>query len=80
MNDYLDYYTQHLKTYQAEEQRLKKQMAMLSMLRFLVFLSTIFGIYMLFDVWKVALVIVLLGIVIFIYLLSKYTNKKAETC
>ena len=78
MNDYLDYYTQHLKTYQAEEQRLKKQMAMLSMLRFLVFLSTIFGIYMLFDVWKVALVIVLLGIVIFIYLLSKYTNKKAE--
>ncbi|WP_445955233.1 MutS-related protein [Yeosuana sp.] len=78
MNDYLDYYTQHLKTYQAEEQRLKKQMAMLSMLRFLVFLSTIFGIYMLFDVWKVALVIVLLGIGIFIYLLSKYTNKKAE--
>ena len=78
MKDPLTYYQTHLKTYQEEQQERTKQMAVLSGLRVFVFLATGIFVYMLFDNWQLSVLIILLGISIFTYLLSKYTNIKAE--
>lgn len=75
----LPYYTEHLKIYKAEALRLKKQMTFLSAIRVLVFLITVFGIYMVFPIWKLSLFIGILGIAIFIFLLLKYADKKVES-
>ncbi|NCO64414.1 MAG: DNA mismatch repair protein MutS [Flavobacteriales bacterium] len=75
----LPYYTEHLKIYKAEALRLKKQMTFLSTIRVLVFLMTVFGIYMVFPIWKLSLFIGILGIAIFIFLLLKYADKKVES-
>ncbi|PIV93579.1 MAG: DNA mismatch repair protein MutS [Flavobacteriaceae bacterium CG17_big_fil_post_rev_8_21_14_2_50_33_15] len=75
----LPYYTEHLKIYKAEVLRLKKQMTFLSTIRVLVFLMTVFGIYMVFPIWKLSLFIGILGIAIFIFLLLKYADKKVES-
>jgi ABC-type lipoprotein export system ATPase subunit len=74
----LEYYQQHLKTYQLEVQKLNTHMSVLSLLRVLVFFVTAFGIYLVFDNWQFAAFIGIVGIIFFMYLLSKYTNKKAE--
>ena len=78
MNDPLTYYQTQLKTYQVETKKRNKQMSVLSLLRVLVFLVTCFLIYMWFQHWQIAGIITLLGISIFTYLLSKYTNIKDE--
>ncbi len=78
MSNPLEYYKQQLKTYQSEEQKRKKQMALLSTIRVFVFLVTAFGVYMLFNYWKFAVIIGVVGLLIFIYLLSKYNAVKAE--
>ncbi|WP_405293881.1 MutS-related protein [Algibacter sp. Ld11] len=70
------YYKEHLEKYKTEAQKLHKQMITLSMLRLLVFVAMGFGIYFTFQNWQVALVIAVLGIVIFLFLLSKYNNIK----
>ena len=70
------YYKEHLEKYKTEAQKLHKQMITLSMLRLLVFVAMGFGIYFTFQNWQVALVIGVLGIVIFLFLLSKYNNIK----
>ena len=78
MKDPLTYYQTHLKLYQEEEQKRNKQMSVLSALRVFVFLAVGFFIYVWFDNWQIAVLIGIIGIVIFIYLLSKYTNIKHE--
>ncbi|MGZ0015356.1 MutS-related protein [Yeosuana sp. AK3] len=74
----LEYYQQHLKTYQLQAQKLNTHMTVLSLLRVLVFVITALGIYLVFDNWQFAVFIGMVGIIFFMYLLSKYTNKKAE--
>lgn len=70
------YYKEHLEKYKTEAQKLHKQMITLSMLRLLVFVAMGFGIYFTFQNWQVALVIGVLGIAVFLFLLSKYNNIK----
>ncbi|WP_298340029.1 DNA mismatch repair protein MutS [uncultured Algibacter sp.] len=72
----LKYYKKHKKKYQAEAKSLYKQMAGLSTLRVLTFLITVFGVYFFFNTWQIAAPIAVFGIVVFIYLLSKYTDIK----
>ena len=72
------YYKQHLKIYQSEAQSLYKKMTALSFLRLLVFLSTGLGVYLAFNIWSLALFIGVLGVAIFTYLLSKYTDLKTK--
>lgn len=70
------YYKEHIAKYKAEAQKLQKQMITLSMLRLLVFVAMGFGIYFTFQNWQVALVIGVLGIAVFLFLLSKYNDVK----
>ncbi len=78
MDSPLSYYKQYLEKYQSEAQRLFKKMTALSMLRLSVFLITGFGIYFTFQYWQVAIVIAIAGLVVFVYLLSKYTDIKSQ--
>ncbi|WP_303318871.1 DNA mismatch repair protein MutS [Flavivirga abyssicola] len=78
MNSPISYYKEHSEKYKSEAQRLFKKMTALSMLRLSVFLITGFGIYFAFQYWQVAIVIAVIGIAIFVYLLSKYTDIKTQ--
>lgn len=53
-------------------------MTLLSVLRILVFLATIFGVYWFWNQSQFPVAIAVLGIAIFIYLLSKYTDVKEQ--
>lgn len=53
-------------------------MTLLSTLRLAVFVVTGFGIYFSFQQWQIAVVITIVGVVVFAYLLSKYTDLKAQ--
>jgi len=78
MNHPLEYYQKNLKVYQEQAIKLNKQIALLSMLRVLVFLVACFGIYLVFHQWQLAVSTGIAGIFMFTFLLSKYTNKKEE--
>ncbi|MGK0253892.1 MAG: putative membrane protein [Mariniflexile sp.] len=78
MNHHSKYYKKHLKTYQVEVQKLFKKMTVLSVYRLLVFLITVIGIYITFENWQVAVFIGIAGVAIFLYLLSKYNDIKAN--
>jgi len=47
-------------------------------MRILVFIATGIGIYLTFDNWQIAVAIGVIGIILFIYLLSKYTDIKSK--
>ncbi|WP_445738349.1 MutS-related protein [Mariniflexile sp.] len=72
------YYKKHLKVYKTEVEKLHKKMTTLSIYRVLVFVITVFGIYFSFNQWQVAVLIGIIGTAIFLYLLSKYNDVKAE--
>ena len=72
----LKYYQEHLKKYQSESKRLYKKMTAFSLYRLAIFLSVVFGIYFTFKQWQLALLIGVIGVVVFLVLLSKYTDIK----
>ncbi|MBO3096943.1 MutS-related protein [Gelidibacter pelagius] len=72
------YYHQNVERYHAEANALYKKMTLLSTLRVLVFIITSLGIYFTFSKWQLAAGITLAGILIFVILLSKYTDIKAQ--
>ncbi|MFG6686947.1 DNA mismatch repair protein MutS [Mariniflexile sp. HNIBRBA6329] len=78
MNNPLEYYNKHSKIYKAEVQKRYKDMTMLSVYRLLVFVLTGFGIYVMYGIWQVAVVIGVVGIAVFLYLLSKYNDVKMK--
>ena len=78
MQDSSTYYQQQLETYKAEVSKLYKQLTGLSTARLLVFIATAVGIYFTFSNWQLAVGCAFLGIIAFLYLLSKYTNLKSE--
>ena len=73
-----EYYKKQLETYKKKAQKLFKLMTVLSIYRLSVFVITSFGIYLTFQQWQVAIFIGLMGIIIFLYLLSKYNDIKTE--
>ena len=76
MDNPTEYYKNHVNIYKAEAKACHKQMVSLSLLRLLVFVLTGIGVYFLFNIWQLAATIGLVGIVIFIKLLSRYTDIK----
>ena len=78
MENYLEYYKQCLKTYQAKVKKLNKEMASLSILRLAVFLLLGLGVYLTYTNWQVAVAIAIGGIILFGFLISKYTDVKAK--
>ena len=78
MDNPLAYYQQHLDIYKAKADKLYKRMTSLSLLRVIVFLATGFGVYLSFNYWQIAVLILVIGIGVFVFLLSKYTDVKAQ--
>jgi ABC-type lipoprotein export system ATPase subunit len=76
--DHSNYYKEHLEKYQAEVKRLGKQMANLSLFRLLVFVLSGFGVYLFFSAWQIVVLIGVVGVTLFLYLLSKYTDIKRQ--
>ena len=77
MQDPIIFYRTQLGHHKAEAKRIYKQMGLLSVLRLSVFTLTAFGIYLSFSNWKVVLPIAIIGITIFLLLLSRYTDQKS---
>lgn len=78
MIDPKTYYEEHRDIYQAEASSLQKRLTLYSVLRIVVFILTGFGVYVTFYNWTIAIAIALLGILLFIYFLSKYTDLKTQ--
>ena len=72
------FYKQELEKHQAKVKALFKRMSLFSIFRLAVFGLTVFGIYVFFDQWQIAIGIGGIGTVIFLVLLSKYTDIKIE--
>lgn len=77
MTDSNSYYNSNIVNYTTEVSKLYKQLTSLSIARLLVFLITAVGAYFTFGNWGLFSVIIILGIVFFIVLLSRYTNIKS---
>ncbi|TWO31383.1 DNA mismatch repair protein MutS [Seonamhaeicola sediminis] len=78
MNNPLEYYKKHLEEYQDKAKTCLRRMTTLSLLRLLVFGLTVFGIYLSFNIWQLAVAIAIVGAVVFVRLLSRYTDIKQK--
>jgi hypothetical protein len=78
MQENESFYKAQLELNQSASKRIFKQMSLLSVLRLLVFLSAGFGIYLSFNHSQIAAGIGVLGIAIFLFLLSRYTDLKLK--
>lgn len=72
------FYKEQLELNKVESKRIFKQMSLLGILRLSVFIVTVFGIYFTFEQWQVAAFIGIIGIAIFLFLLSRYTVIKSK--
>ncbi|MBV7269644.1 MutS-related protein [Winogradskyella luteola] len=72
------FYKEQLKKHNTESKRIYKQMGLFSVLRLSVFVMAAFGIYLTFQNWQTAVIISVFGITIFLFLLSRYTDLKAQ--
>jgi len=78
MQNSLDFYKNQLESHQSKSRDLFKTLSLYSILRLSVFVLTGIGIYFTFKQWQTALAIGILGVAIFLFLLSKYTDLKLE--
>lgn len=78
MENAIQFYNEQLNKHKAEAKRLFKKLGLLSLLRLSVFILTIIGIYLLFPKWQIALLIGVIGISVFLVLLSLYTDIKSK--
>ncbi|RNC88012.1 MAG: DNA mismatch repair protein MutS [Winogradskyella sp.] len=78
MQNPTEFYTLQSKKHKAEAKQLYKTLSLYSVLRLSVFIITAVGVYTMINQWKVALIIGLFGIGVFLFLLSKYTDLKAK--
>ncbi|TYA70056.1 MutS-related protein [Seonamhaeicola marinus] len=76
MDNPIEYYKAHLETYKAEAKACQKKMISLSLLRLGVFALSAFGVYFFFDNWQIAAGVGLVGVIVFVKLLSRYTDVK----
>ena len=74
MQDPIEFYESEKRIFEKEYSSLKKKLATSSTLRLLVFLGTSLGVYFFFNNTNAVIVIAVLGIAIFLYLISKHTD------
>ena len=72
------FYKTQLEKHIANSKRIYKRMGLLSVLRLSVFLIAVFGIYLTFSNWKLAAIIGVVGLAVFLFLLSRYTDLKTK--
>ena len=78
MSNPISFYKNELEIHLNEVRSLQKQLVFLSTLRLMVFLLTVGAIYVALPNWKMSAILGILGTSIFIWLLSRYTDKKAN--
>ncbi|MDG1660803.1 MAG: DNA mismatch repair protein MutS [Winogradskyella sp.] len=78
MQNSLYFYKTQLESHQSKSRDLFKTLSLYSILRLSVFVLTGIGIYFTFKQWQTTLAIGVLGVAIFLFLLSKYTDLKLE--
>lgn len=76
MTDSNTFYNTNINKYQAKVSSLYKTLTSYSFARLLVFVATGIGCYFTFGNWQLFIGVLLVGIVLFIYLLSKHTDLK----
>ncbi|WP_299366846.1 DNA mismatch repair protein MutS [Winogradskyella sp.] len=76
MQDPVTFYNEQRNIHNTEAKRIYKLMGVLSISRLSIFALTAFGIYLSFGRWKIVLLIAAIGAIIFLYLLSRYTDLK----
>ena len=74
MNTPSSFYHQQIKEYQKKEARLKRQLVQSSLLRLFVFLITCLAVYFSFGYTKVVIGSILLGVVVFIFLITRHNK------
>lgn len=74
----LSFYKDQFKQHSNTAKHLYRQLSTLSLLRLLVFLLTVFGIYTTFSTWQLAFGIGISGTALFLWLLSRYTDLKSK--
>ena len=72
------FYKEQQEKHLAQSKSIYKRMSSYSVLRLLVFSLTILGIYFTYSNWHIALIIGIVGIAIFLFLLSRYTDLKTQ--
>ena len=77
MQDPILFYKEQLSQLETLLQRDKKRLNLLSFLRLLTFLGTGVLVYFFFDTARIAIIIAIIGIIVFIVLLKSYLNRKA---
>ncbi|WP_411766299.1 MutS-related protein [Winogradskyella sp. A3E31] len=78
MDNSENFYKKQLSEHTSKVSQLKKRLLALSTIRLIIFSTTIFGIYLSYSYWQVAVVIAIIGIGLFLYVLSIYTDCKIE--
>jgi hypothetical protein len=73
-----EFYNTQLKKHQSGVKTLQKKLLTLSTLRLIVFVLTVLGIYVTYPDFKIILGVLLVGIILFVFLLSKYTDAKHQ--
>jgi hypothetical protein len=74
----IEFYNTQLKKHQNNLKSLQKKLLTLSMLRLIVFVLVVFGIYLSYPNYQLLFGVLLIGIVLFVFLLSKYTDVKHQ--
>ncbi|WP_053976402.1 MutS-related protein [Mangrovimonas xylaniphaga] len=72
------FYSTQLENHQNRLKQFNKKLVVLSSLRLTVFLVAAIGIYSTFSTWHIALAIGVIGTILFVFLLSKYTDLKRQ--
>ena len=78
MQDPNKFYRTQLEQHKSESKRIYKQMSLFSVFRLSAFCLTIFGIYLTYQNWQVAAIIAVVGIAVFLFLLSRHTDLKSK--
>ena len=78
MQNPTEFSNNQLEKHKSKAKQLFKTLSLFILLRLTVFALTVAGIYFTFNQWQVATVIAVVGVSIFLYLLSKYKDLKGE--
>jgi len=74
MQNPLEFYQKEKQLFEEQFSKVKKQLTTSSMLRLFVFIVIVFGVYFFFGNGKAMTLVVLIGITIFLFLVSKHTD------
>lgn len=74
MQNPLEFYTAEKESFEQNQKKLKKQLAISGSLRLLLFLMAVFGIYFFFGEVKIMIFIVVIAAILFFILLTRHSN------